>query len=346
MGRFFVRQEMAVVPESTFLRAYSVRASDGGNPGDTIRFIASTSDVARDNMIVDAKGWELDNFKRNPVVQWAHNYSEPPIGKVTNIEIDGDKLMADVVFDQDDEFAQKIERKYRAGLLNAVSVGFDVITMEPPKGDVPMRSTKQELLELSAVPVPADPGALSQMQGRAYRRIGQELLDAIPDDDDGENVNTTTTTTAITRADEAARLSWEDTATAMVGLFQPYSQRPDDERRTEHQRLTRAYQRHKKTPPDFATNAELEALDDDTLRGCFFEGEPELLPDLFARMYSRAGQVLSKRNRDDLDQAIALLTGVKERAQKEADDAAKSDEERQAQAALERIAAMLKGEKK
>lgn len=335
---------MAAVPESNILRAYSVRASDNaGKPGDAIRFIASTSDVARDNMIVDAKGWELENFKRNPVFQWAHNYSEPPIGKVTNIEIDGDNLMADVVFDQDDEFAQKIERKYRAGLLNAVSVGFDIITMEPPKGDAPMRSTKQELLELSAVPVPADPGALSQLQSRAYRKIGRELLDAIPDDDDGENV---TTTTPTTRADDAARLSWPDTAAAMAGLFQPYSQRPDDERRTEYQRLTRDYQRHKKTPPDFASNAELEALDDDTLRGLFFEGEPELLPDHFARMYSRAGQVLSKRNRDDLDQAIALLTAVKERAQKEADDAAKSDEERQTQAALEQVAAMLKGDAK
>lgn len=326
------------------LRAFLERAADAGKPGDSIRFIASTSNTARDGMIIEADGWVLDNFRANPTFLWAHNYSEPPIGKVTNIEIDGDQLLADVSFDQSDDFAMRIERKYRSGMLNAVSVGFDIKEFAPAKGDNPTpRVTKAELLELSAVPVPADPGALSQLQSRAYRKIGQELLDAIPDDDDGENVTTATTTT---RADDAARLSWPDTAAAMAGLFQPYSQRPDDERRTEYQRLTRDYARHKKTPPDFASNAELEALDDDTLRGLFFEGEPELLPDHFARMYSRAGQVLSKRNRDDIDQAIALLTAVKERAQKEADDAAKSDEERQTQAALEQVAAMLKGDAK
>lgn len=330
------------MPDVTFLRAYSSRAGDdAGKPGDPIRFIASTSDVARDNMMIDAAGWQLDNFRRNPVFQWAHDYTAPPIGKVTKIDIDGDKLMADVVFDQDDDFAQKIERKYRKGLLNAVSVGLDILAIEPPDDGGPMRAVRQELLELSAVPVPADPGALSTLQGRAFRAYARDFdrLAEIADP-----ATSTTTTTIARENDDAARLTWEDTAAAMVGLFQPYSQRPDDERRAEYQRLTRAYQRHKKQAPDFATNAELDAYDAETLTGCFFEGEPELFPDLFARMHSRAGQVLSRRNRDDLEQAISLLIGVRERAQKEADDAAKSDEERQTQAALEQVAALLKGD--
>lgn len=346
------------MPESTFLRAYSVRASDdAGKPGDPIRFIASTSDVARDNMIVEAAGWELENFLRNPVFQWAHNYSEPPIGKVTKIEVVDDKLMADVVFDQDDEFALKIERKYRNGLLNAVSVGFDIITMEiAPDGNGPLKSVKQELLELSGVPVPADPGALSQLQGRAYRSYAREL-DRLADiaDDDGKQSATAASKrggykefivdlkTSDLNVDDAARLSWDETAAAMVDLFQPYSQRPDDERRTEYQRLRRAYRQFKKQAPDFATNAELEAYDAETLAGCFFEGEPELLPDAFARMHSRAGQMLSKRNMDDLATAGDLISGVIRRAQKEADDAAKSDDERAALAALSQISDRIKG---
>ena len=306
------------------LRAYTQRAADAA-PGDPIRFVASTSDIARDGFIIDAAGWDLANFKRNPVVQWAHNYFEPPIGKVTHIEVKDDQLLADVVFDQNDEFARKIESKYRNGILNAVSVGFDIKQLEPAQGEQPMRATKTELLELSAVPVPADPGALAIRQQRGFRALGAELL-KLADDPEGGDPDPDTPPD-----DPTVRLSWAETAAAMVGLYQPYSQRPDDERRAEHARLTRAYSRHKRTAPDFKTNAELEAFDADTLRGLFLEGEPALFPDRFAAMASRAGAVLSQRNLSDLAQAAELIQAVITRAKK---DAETPDDDEAARAAL------------
>jgi hypothetical protein len=254
-------------------------------------------------------------------VQWAHNYYEPPIGKVTQIEVKDDQLLADVVFDQNDEFARKIESKYRNGILNAVSVGFDIKTLEPAQGEQPMRATRTELLELSAVPVPADPGALAIRQQRGFRALGAELLQLAADDPP-----------PTTPPDDAtARLSWDDTAAAMVDLYQPYSQRPDDERRAEHERLTRAYARHKRTAPEFKTTAELEAFDADTLRGLFLEGEPARFPDRFAAMTSRAGAVLSQRNLSDLAQAADLIQAVITRAKK---DAETPDDDEAARAAL------------
>lgn len=308
------------------LRAYTQRAAEA-SPGDAIRFVASTSDIARDGFIIDAAGWDLANFKRNPVVQWAHNYSEPPIGKVTHIEVKDDQLLADVVFDQNDEFARKIESKYRSGILNAVSVGFDIKQLEPGQGDKPMRATQTELLELSAVPVPADPGALAIRQQRGFRALGAELL-KLADTEGGDP------TTPTPPDDPTVRLSWAETAAAMVGLYQPYSQRPDDERRAEHERLTRAYARHKRTAPDFKTNAELEAFDADTLRGLFLEGEPVLFPDRFAAMASRAGAVLSQRNLSDLAQAAELIQAVITRAKKDAETPEHPDDDEAARAAL------------
>lgn len=309
------------------LRAYTQRAAEA-SPGDAIRFVASTSDIARDGFVIDAAGWDLDNFRRNPVVQWAHNYSEPPIGKVTHIEVKDDQLLADVVFDQHDEFARKIESKYRNGILNAVSVGFDIKTLEPAQGEQPMRATRTELLELSAVPVPADPGALAIRQQRGFRALGAELLQ-LADATEGGDPDPETPPD-----DTTARLSWDATAAAMVDLYRPYSQRPDDERRAEHERLTRAYARHKRTAPDFKTAQELEAFDADTLRGLFLEGEPALFPDRFAAMASRAGAVLSQRNLSDLAQAAELIQAVITRAKKDAETPEQPDDDEAARAAL------------
>lgn len=57
-----------------------------------------------------------------------------------------------MTFDPDDEFARAIERKCRNGFLNTVSVGWD------SRGDT------NELLDISAVPVPGDPDALMERQ--------------------------------------------------------------------------------------------------------------------------------------------------------------------------------------
>lgn len=311
--------------EPQYIRAYATRADDS-RPGDAIRFIASTSDVARDGMIVEAKGWQLDTFKRNPVFLWAHSYFDPPIGKVTNVAIDGDNLVADVVFDQDDPEAQRIERKYRNGILNAVSVGFNIIDYVTSTANEPMRATKTELLELSGVPVPADPNALAERQRSIYRKLSHELAD-IADD----------TTPPDSTGDDSARPSWDETSSGMLELFQPYDQRSDDERRTEYDRLSRSYRKHGKTPPEFATSAELEAFDEDAIAGRFLEGEVDQHPALFARMISRAGAVLSRKNREDLTNAINLINGVMERAKKEDDqNDGESDDERAAIEHLER----------
>jgi HK97 family phage prohead protease len=296
-----------------YIRAYTERADDS-RPGDAIRFIASTSDVVRDGMIVEAAGWQLDNFKRNPVFLWAHNYFEPPIGTVKSIAIDGDNLIADVVFDQDDPEALRIERKYRNGILNAVSVGFNVIDYQPSQGQDAPRATKAELLEISGVPVPADPNALAERQRKLFRSLALELA-AIPDDD-----------SPAPDAEQSARPSWEEASAAMVDLFQPYGPRSDDDRRAAYDRLARDYARHKRTPPEFATAAELQAFDDDTLRGRFLEGEPDLHADRFIELSNRAGAVLSRKNREDLAQAITLINSVLDRAKKEPEES--DDDER------------------
>ena len=99
------------------------------------------------------------------MVPWAHDYTRPPVGKVTQIKVVGGQLIADIEFDADNAFASDIARQYRDGYLNAVSVGFRPLEAEARSRaegrDVRgVRYKRAELLEISAVPVPMHPAAL------------------------------------------------------------------------------------------------------------------------------------------------------------------------------------------
>lgn len=163
-----------------YLRAYR---ADTGKPSDTgpMRFVASTENVARDGLTIAADGWQLANYRKNPIVLWAHDYfgNRPPIGRA-EVKVEGKELLADVTFDAGDSFAADIERKYRQGFLSAVSVGWDTLEIDgkvPEPGELMAvmfggahgkTITKAELLDISAVPVPGDPDALKE---RAVRGL-------------------------------------------------------------------------------------------------------------------------------------------------------------------------------
>ena len=142
-------------------------------------FVASEESEDRMGDVIQIDGWQLDNFKKNPVFMYVHDLTFPPLGKVPKIEKSGKQLLASVRFDDNDPFAKLIHDKYDMGFMNAVSVGFRALEYQeaPVKSD--MRGlvfTKQELVELSAVPVPAHPKALK----RALGTRSQFWLPALP----------------------------------------------------------------------------------------------------------------------------------------------------------------------
>ncbi len=128
-------------------------------------FTASTSTQDRDGEVIDAQGWDLKNFKKNPVIMYAHDYRSLPIGKAPRVWISADgKLKNTVEFPPEGtyEFADIVERLVDTGYLKTESVGFIPKKWEDGDGEkAPKRTyTKQELLEISLVPVPSNPDAL------------------------------------------------------------------------------------------------------------------------------------------------------------------------------------------
>lgn len=139
--------------------------------GRLLGVTGSTPAVDRYDEIVDANTWQLENFKTNPVILWAHNLGfdkdQPPIGRATRVEVRDGKLMFDIQFDMKDEFAADIFRKYKEKFLNAFSVGFIPHAFgENDDGNLILMNN--ELLELSAVPVPANPEALQSLRQRSF----------------------------------------------------------------------------------------------------------------------------------------------------------------------------------
>lgn len=154
--------------------------------------VASTPIVDREGEVIEQEGWKLKDFKKNPVLLWAHNIGgfasgiRPPIGKVLKIWIEGSgkkaKLMFVPKFDLKDFFARDIFRKFKDGYLNAFSVGFIPIEQEENI------YKEVELLEISAVPVPANPQAAARLRSTGFETRGWEGMSKEKEDPDFEDI--------------------------------------------------------------------------------------------------------------------------------------------------------------
>jgi len=143
-----------------------------------LRFTISTGSVDREQDRIALAGWDLANFKRNPVVLWGHDASRLPIGRAYDLQIAGGGLKASVEFIPADtpeggQFAEAVYRLARGGFIAATSVGFRPLaweyTTDKERGADEwfpgIDFNQQELVELSVVTVPANPEALLDAPG-------------------------------------------------------------------------------------------------------------------------------------------------------------------------------------
>ena len=134
--------------------------------GLTIDFVISTEIVDRDQDTISAEGWETENYKKNPVILWAHDRSRPPVARSLNVWVEDGKLKSTAQFmpKEVSGFGYSIGQMYAKGFLNAVSVGFRGIEARrsPDAETRPwgVDFIKQELFEYSCVPLPSNPEAL------------------------------------------------------------------------------------------------------------------------------------------------------------------------------------------
>jgi len=151
------------------LKSFSKALQTLNESARTITFAASVEIEDRYSDIVRVAGIDTAAYMNNPVVLFAHDASQPPVGKCVAIQKSNGQLLMTVQFATADENpeADKVFKLYKGGFLTAVSIGFIPNNYE-------MRLDKEtgmpsgydflecELLELSCVPVPANPAALAK----------------------------------------------------------------------------------------------------------------------------------------------------------------------------------------
>lgn len=163
----------------------------------------STEERDRDGDIMIASGVLLENYLKNPVVLFGHNYreAEAVVGKALEVEpIDGVGVRARWQFvDADTNPQADIVRRLWAGeFLNATSVGFIPKQQTPFNEEDPFAGSlisQWELLEFSIVPVPANQSALRL----AIKTLGGN------EDDEPDTIKDTT----ITDSDDGIQITDE-----------------------------------------------------------------------------------------------------------------------------------------
>lgn len=127
--------------------------------------VLSDESIDRNYGIIIQKGWILDNFLRNPIMLYSHNWEKPPLGIWENTRIENNKLIAIPKFAEIDNYDELkiIKALWDANILKTVSVTFLPIEVDYIKDEYNNNITvykKQELLEVSIVAVPANANAM------------------------------------------------------------------------------------------------------------------------------------------------------------------------------------------
>jgi len=140
---------------------------------------------------VMTSGIDIKQYKRNPIVIWYHKRPRVwddqnhdveilPIGRTQKLWKEGGQLLADIEFDEEDDFAVKIAGKVDRGFLNMCSPGLEPITISDDKkyllpGQKRATVVKSSLEEISIVDVGSNKNAL-----RLSHDPKQDINDIIP----------------------------------------------------------------------------------------------------------------------------------------------------------------------
>ena len=112
---------------------------------------------------VSNAGLDLDRFRANPVILDNHSNSNlSVIGRWENIQIEGNLLTAEAVFDDGDTYAKEIGRKVSEGFIKGSSLGLNPYSMSNfvIAPDDTYDLVKSEVLEASIVPIPNNANAI------------------------------------------------------------------------------------------------------------------------------------------------------------------------------------------
>lgn len=131
----------------------------------SVDVVASTSAIDSYGEIL-VQDWDLRRYLSNPVVLYGHDSWSLPIGHASNVRVEDGKLIATLNFvdEKANPKAEQVWQGIKQGSLRAVSVGFvprnkPTVVMVGDKSVVALSGN--DLFEISVVPIPANPEAVT-----------------------------------------------------------------------------------------------------------------------------------------------------------------------------------------
>lgn len=212
----------------------------------SVLFTISKEVVDRDGDILRASGVDFSNYMKNPVFLSFHNSREFPLGKVTKFWVEGNEVKAIVYFPTLEELSTDPNNAsekaklvdftyhcYKTGMLNAVSVGF--IPVEWIETENGYDILKWELLEFSAVAVPANQDAIAQ----AVKSFGNDFAKSfITEEKSGRKISAQTRAILdkikacgdeLEKCQETLKGCGEALRKALAELDDPEEEKPEEE---------------------------------------------------------------------------------------------------------------------
>jgi HK97 family phage prohead protease len=152
----------------------------------TATFVASTGALDSWDEILDQKTWRLERYRANPVVLFAHNDRDLPIGRTETIDLNSEGNLEFSMRFASAEANPKAEQVFqlvKEQMIGGASVGYvaDKAERVTENGKTFRRMTGLELFEISIVPVPANPETLAKMRSRAAKANGDSLMNMTPE---------------------------------------------------------------------------------------------------------------------------------------------------------------------
>src|SRR5262245_37532397 len=113
----------------------TLRATAKKAPGERrFTFTISNQQTDRVNDTINVRGWNLTDYRTNPIVLWQHSRDLPPVARTVSIGVVGDQLVATAEFPDPSvryDLAHAVHDLVAGGFLNAASVGFVPVSAKP-----------------------------------------------------------------------------------------------------------------------------------------------------------------------------------------------------------------------
>lgn len=141
-------------------------------------FVINDESVNSYGFIMRNAGAKLERFTANPIMLDLHSRDNARVlGRWDNLRIEGNLMLADAVWDTEDEYAAKIKGKVDRGFIKATSLGAEPIKTLYNEDNDMIEVVEWELKEISIASVPSNAGSLVLVDAKGQQLTREALIE-------------------------------------------------------------------------------------------------------------------------------------------------------------------------